>query len=1169
MKIEIFDTGLFIDMNHLKEIKSPILFQRGNVPDPDGLISNEIFGLDVKRRRQTFAYIDLKAHFFNPHIYKALKRLYRNIDKIINGMEYYSINKDGILVKDPAGETGLDFLYDNWEKINWERSENTTSMRNERIDIVTKSKKSEVFMQYQIVIPAFYRDIQLDSSGGGENDPLNNLYAKQLRLASMLSDKDMFDFTYHSTNYSMQGLIEEIYDYFKVKLQKKNGMIRKFLMGKNIDFCTRSVITSPNFHANRPEEMEIQFDRSGIPISQVCSLCYPFIVTWIRNFFEREFIMNQASKILFNQATGEVEEIVEIYKPEMYFTDEFIKRMIDRYISDPETRFDPILIPIGKDKYMHMAFTGKRIDSSTTSDLSTISNRSFTVTDLLYMACYDVAKDKHAVVTRYPVSDSYGLFISQIHVLSTLETEPVRVNDTVYQFYPKIEPNLSKSKIAIRFIETLKFSNAYLKGLNGDYDGDQVTVKILWTHEANAECFDVINSKNFYITPAGKMIRPVGNEASQTFYALTKNPGKHNRKIVNTEKEFLLNLTPDDITFDLLIDLFADRRNGDKVKQSKFKPNDIMVLEKRDYFNKSDIETTVGRFILNKFLIEKLGFIEVTGYVNEELTSSSYDKCIESLITIALREDKITTNQMKEYVDYRDWLGFQCNALITTSFTPDVLKIPKEVKALKSELLKKYKTELENGDQRIAEEIEKTLVAKTMEVLKDDNGLDVFVSGARGSVKNNLKNIILMRGATLNPNTGKYDIVTTSLMDGMEKKDIPSSGNAIVMGAYPKAVGTADSGYLSKQLLSGMQTEILDEAGTDCGTDKTITMILEKGDVSEYTYRNINDNGKVVLLTPSSINKYLGKKINVYSPLFCCGDKICNKCAGKQFTKFIGLETSKIATTLTNLNMKKFHDNTIKNVKFDMKDLLMENKRTGIFVSDGRNVVLKDSYCEFYIPMSYFDKKYSFAEELGDMINVLGLFNVGIFKNGKLEYIDTFNIPSWVKIHQYEYEIRNVDLPSEGSTPCHVMKFYKDSIICDDSIVEDSVNAQVMLKCINYGKLPKTIPYSKSIHIWRKNQKMNGVNFGVPAIILEIVLSVAYRDKNNLGYKFAKIYGPKDSKVSEYDYEMASIRKICQYASTFSGITFEDIDSMITTSVNRARDKKPEADTPVEMLFKL
>lgn len=366
-----------------------------------------------------------------------------------------------------------------------------------------------------------------------------------------------------------------------------------------------------------------------------------------------------------------------------------------------------------------------------------------------------------------------------------------------------------------------------------------------------------------------------------------------------------------------------------------------------------------------------------------------------------------------------------------------------------------------------------------------------------------------------------------------------------------------------------MQTEILDEPGSDCGTDKTLSMVLEKGDVKEYTYRNINENGKVVLLTPSNINKYVGKKIDVYSPLFCCGDKICNKCAGKQFTKFIGLEASKIATTLTNLNMKKFHDNTIKNVKFDMKDLLMKNTRDGIFVSDGRNVVLKDAYCEFYIPMYYFDKKYNFAEDNGTSVHLLGLFNVGIFKNGKLEYIDTFNIPSWIDIQQYEYEIRDIDMPGQGLVPCHVMKFYKDSVICNDSIVQDSTNAQIMLRCINFGKLPKTIPYTKAIQVWRKNQKMNGVNFGVPAIILEIVLSVAYRYKNNLGYKFAKVYGPKDSKLTEYDYEMASIRKICQYASTFSGITFEDIDSMITTSVNRAREKKPEADTPVEMLFKL
>ena len=50
---------------------------------------------------------------------------------------------------------------------------------------------------------------------------------------------------------------------------------------------------------------------------------------------------------------------------------------------------------------------------------------------------------------------------------------------------------------------------------------------------------------------------------------------------------------------------------------------------------------------------------------------------------------------------------------------------------------------------------------------------------------------------------------------------------------------------------------------------------------------------------------------------------------------------------------------------------------------------------------------------------------------------------------------------------------------------------------------------------------------------------------------------------------MASIRSVCQYASTFSAITFEDMDSMITASVNRLRDKKEESESPVENLFKM
>ena len=119
LKIDLFDFDEFIDLNHLKEVTSPIVFQRGNVPDPFGLLSTDIFGIDVRSRKNKFAYTSLGGHFFHPHVYKSFKRLYRNIERIVNGSEYYRISETGTLVKDEEnGETGIEFLYDNWEKIN-------------------------------------------------------------------------------------------------------------------------------------------------------------------------------------------------------------------------------------------------------------------------------------------------------------------------------------------------------------------------------------------------------------------------------------------------------------------------------------------------------------------------------------------------------------------------------------------------------------------------------------------------------------------------------------------------------------------------------------------------------------------------------------------------------------------------------------------------------------------------------------------------------------------------------------------------------------------------------------------------------------------------------------------------------------------------------------------
>lgn len=240
------------------------------------------------------------------------------------------------------------------------------------------------------------------------------------------------------------------------------------------------------------------------------------------------------------------------------------------------------------------------------------------------------------------------------------------------------------------------------------------------------------------------------------------------------------------------------------------------------------------------------------------------------------------------------------------------------------------------------------------------------------------------------------------------------------------------------------------------------------------------------------------------------------------------------------------------------------------FKSDSKYIYLEQDYCEFYIPISYFEGTSGFAEDQGQMIKAMGIFNIGFFENGNLKETRVLNLPSWINLYVYDYELRSVNLPGESSpVPCKVLKYYHGSKVMDSVIIEDSSNAELYLKFITQGKIPPSVPYDKSLILWRKNQAMTGVKFDVPSVIAELILSASYRDKNDPSRKFAQVIGKDPNNVSQYDYKMASIRQICQYTSTFTAITFEDIDSMITTSLNRCRDKKPEVESPIEKIIKM
>ena len=113
MKIDLMDIERLIRTNGLegKEVTNPILFEAGNIPTPDGMLSLELFGMTSKERKENYAYVNLHDYFLHPYVYKILLRLDRKIEAVVKGTRNFIINQEGQLVEDENnGENGCAWL---------------------------------------------------------------------------------------------------------------------------------------------------------------------------------------------------------------------------------------------------------------------------------------------------------------------------------------------------------------------------------------------------------------------------------------------------------------------------------------------------------------------------------------------------------------------------------------------------------------------------------------------------------------------------------------------------------------------------------------------------------------------------------------------------------------------------------------------------------------------------------------------------------------------------------------------------------------------------------------------------------------------------------------------------------------------------------------------------
>lgn len=923
MKIDILEMDRLISVNNLKEVTAPRLFSNKMMFDPDGILSNEIFGISKGDRRSTFAYINLNRHFIHPHIYsKVLKGMFKGIIYIVSGQKRYSV-KNGMLVEDPEnGWTGLTDLYDHWDEINWKNSKsvNTTSKQ-----LLINLPKDKVFINRILVCPPAYRDVMMAGTVDSSDhvNELNDLYMKLIRSVALLSEGGLFARIQYATQMKIQDVIVEIYDYFKLQISRKQGLIRKNLLGKSVDYGVRTVISAPTYNNERLEDNIIDIEHSALPISECCSTFGPLIETWLKNFFTREIINDPNMITYYDPETGK-EITASLKDPEVQFSEKAVRRMMDDYMLNPDNRFKIITVDVNiptndkkpKIAKAYMMLKGKII---LPNNATKVLNRPMTVTDVIYLACVEECEKRHLMISRYPVGTDKGIYFIKIRVQSTAKHVKVVFNGKEYPFYPDIDLKLHHSKVGVSFIDTLVMSNSHLDGMGADYDGDQVSVRGIWSDEANLEAERIMNIKMTALNINGTNSKAVAKEVFNSFYELTKN-GESPKKVSPADHDKYLNMTANDITRTFLADTFADMVNNSEgnnsgKRKSRYNTWDTMTIPAGYFYeDQPRIETTVGRFIMNKFVLQASGTIGSIKYINDVMNSNKIGD-MDNMIGQLYMEDFIDRKNFNSYLDHRDTLGYWLNGMLAHSISEKMLKPIDLVEKKKAELCKKYEKELSEGNIDVMTQISDELVAYAKEVLKGDPGMDLYDSGDL-DFGNNYKNNAILKGAVMNKITGEFDFISSSFMGGIEIKDIPAHANSILAAQYPASIATQNAGYMGKKLLALLQMVEVDEDGSDCGTKNLIPIKVTGWNKNDLVYRYIDSgDGQLTMLTRENINSYVGKTVMMRSPMSCITQKICSKCAGKLFyllnAKHAGLFATQISHSALNLGLKAKHNSLV------------------------------------------------------------------------------------------------------------------------------------------------------------------------------------------------------------------------------------------------------------------
>lgn len=481
LKVRLRDVDDFIKKNNVKEITNPIFFVRDGIPTSDGLLSNELFGITKEERANIWGYIDLQGTYLHPLVYKLWGRMDSSIKNIVHGVKSYKIDSKGYIVESEDGETGLDFLVKNIDKI---KIKETDSIDRSNYISFIMNNKDRIFITKMLVQPPFYRDV-LSKGGRVEVGQLNKYYASLLISAKSLRETQDFGFSLgDATKGRIQETILSIYKCVTgtsdipedgVGLSGKLGLISTTSLGKTVDYGSRLILSAPELKVETLDDMMTDTIHCALPLASAIVNFKPFVVFCVKRFFDNEF--GGSSAIATMDKNGKL-VYRKVKDPQIMFSDEVIEHQLNKFVFGFSDRFNPVEVTTiddnEKEHKAYLAFKGRNItaeqyERGDIEGSSSLINRRLTWCDVLYMATCEAVQDKCVLITRYPIDSAYNQ-IPQIPRISTIkETENIYVSGRFYRWYPKIREKDISSNTSNRFIDTLNICNLLIGGMGADY----------------------------------------------------------------------------------------------------------------------------------------------------------------------------------------------------------------------------------------------------------------------------------------------------------------------------------------------------------------------------------------------------------------------------------------------------------------------------------------------------------------------------------------------------------------------------------------------------------------------------------------------------------------------------------------------------------------------------